>query len=347
MSSQPSWRPNVPESQLFREKTWLQGPNLSAVAYGVNLTLFILNISLLKKRVKGQRSRQTLWLIIYLCVTFILSTLTVAGQAEMTQLSFIDNRDFPGGPAAYEQSQFSSPIGSLGNYSLTLMNWFSDSLLLWRCFVIYRDLRTSIWLVMAVPGLTLLMSFVTGIMFLDKTSQPSSSPWASALFTLLYVATSLSLNILLTLMIVIRLYFYRRHTIKLLGHRHATQYTSIITMLVESAAVMDVMFIFFLIPFAMGNPIANIFLLSMVQVQVAASYMIIYRVAQGIAWTSHTVSSEMTGPSLPTRGMGSSIQFQRGAVSVDQSVISSITLQPQNQSPIDAPQRSKYPIQQP
>lgn len=139
---------------------------------------------------------------------------------------------------------------------------------------------------MAVPGLMLLMSFgrstspfawmwkllslvlVTGIIFLYRTSQPSSSPWASAFATLLYVSTSLSLNILLTLMIVTRLYFHRRHTIKLLGRRHATHYTSIITMLVESAAVMDVMFIFFIIPFAIGNPIANIFLLSMVQVQV-------------------------------------------------------------------------------
>ena len=52
MSSEPSWRPNVPESQLFDEKTWLQGAILSAVAYGINLTLFTLNVSLLRTRAK-------------------------------------------------------------------------------------------------------------------------------------------------------------------------------------------------------------------------------------------------------------------------------------------------------
>ena len=135
MSSESSWRPDVPESQLFDEKTWLQGAILSAVAYGINLTLFILNVSLLRARAKletkhdTRAKRQTIYLLIYVCVIFILSTLTMASQAEMTQLGFIDYRDFPGGPAAYEELKFSSPISSLGNYCVSLMNWFSDSLL--------------------------------------------------------------------------------------------------------------------------------------------------------------------------------------------------------------------------
>ena len=135
MSSEPSWRPNVPESQLFDEKTWLQGAILSAVAYGINLTLFILNVSLLSTRAKletkhdTRAKRQTICLLIYVCVIFILSTLTMASQAAMTQLGFIDNRDFPGGPAAYEELKFSSPISSMGNYCISLMSWFSQILL--------------------------------------------------------------------------------------------------------------------------------------------------------------------------------------------------------------------------
>ena len=135
MSSEPSWRPNVPESQLFDEKTWLQGAILSAVAYGINLTLFILNVSLLRMRAKLETKhdirakRQTICLLIYVCVIFILSTLAMASQAEMTQLGFIDDRDFPGGPAAYEKLEFSIPVSSLGNYCVCMMNWFSDILL--------------------------------------------------------------------------------------------------------------------------------------------------------------------------------------------------------------------------
>ena len=157
MSSHPSWRPNVPESQLFDEKTWLQGAILSAVAYGINLTLFILNISLLRMRAKleikhdNRAKRQTICLLIYVCVIFILSTLTIASQAEMTQLGFIDDRDFPGGPAAYEELRFSSPIASLGNYSVCLMNWFSDSLLVFLLSTIHLNLLIDkLTLVMAL-----------------------------------------------------------------------------------------------------------------------------------------------------------------------------------------------------
>lgn len=69
-------------------------------------------------------------------------------------------------------------------------------------------------------------------------------------------------------MIVIRLYLHRRRTTKLLGPRHAVHYTGIIAILIESAALQNVMVIFFLIPFAMGSSLANIPLSSMVQVQV-------------------------------------------------------------------------------
>jgi hypothetical protein len=159
MSSDSSWRPNVPDSQLFDEKTWLQGAILSAVAYGINLTLFILNISLLRMRAKLETKhdirakRQTISLLIYICVIFVLSTLTMASQAEMTQLGFVDNRDFPGGPAAYEELKFSSPISSLGNYCVSLMNWFSDSLLVYifrLTFTLFFLLIDKLTLVMAL-----------------------------------------------------------------------------------------------------------------------------------------------------------------------------------------------------
>jgi len=53
-----------------------------------------------------------------------------------------------------------------------------------------------------------------------------------------------------------------------MGRHHAAHYTSIIAILIESAAILDVVIIFFLIPFAIGNPIANIPLSTLVQVQV-------------------------------------------------------------------------------
>lgn len=49
--------------------------------------------------------------------------------AEFTQLAFIDNRNFPGGPNAYENVMFAIPVDSMGNVSAALQNWLCDALL--------------------------------------------------------------------------------------------------------------------------------------------------------------------------------------------------------------------------
>ena len=158
---------------------------------------------------------------------------------------------------------------------------------------------------------------VTGIIYLVQVSQPSSSPWSISTLTLIYAAITFIVNVVLTLMIVIRLYLLRRRTSKVLGPRHAVHYTSIIAILVESAVLMDIILLFFVIPFAMGNPLANTPLSAGVQVQVRQSfqewgwwliwfglstgYFIIYRVAQGVAWTSRTAVSDLTIHGMPGR----------------------------------------------
>ncbi|KAF8151329.1 hypothetical protein B0H34DRAFT_664418 [Crassisporium funariophilum] len=296
-----SYRPNVPSSQLFDEKTWLQGGIISAVVFGINIALFTLTFTLLRARIKREihqekhPSRQAVWLMAYIWVIFILCTLTMASQAEMTQLGFVDNRDFPGGPAAFQELMFSLPISRLGNVCFFLLNWCSDFLLLWRCLVIFKNSATSVWLIMGLPGVMLLSSFVTGVLYLDRTSRASSSPWDSAFtYTLAYGIVSLTLNVVLTGMIVIRLYLHRQRIAMLVGPRYANQYTSIISMLVESASILYVVVIFFLIPFAMGNALAHIPFSSIGQVQAMASYMIIFRVAQGTAWSSDTATEIAT-----------------------------------------------------
>ncbi|KIJ94327.1 hypothetical protein K443DRAFT_134787 [Laccaria amethystina LaAM-08-1] len=276
------YRPNVPASQLFAEKTWLQGGILSAVAYGVVLTLFSLNFCLLREKARQEthensRRRQRLALLVYTCFMFILSTLTMASQAEMTQLGFIDNRDFPGGPAAYETVMFSIPISMLGNV-------------------------------------------LTGITYLVRISRLESGPWHSTAFTLIYGFISLSLNILLTLMISIRLYFHRRRVYKVLGKRHGSHYTSIISLLVESASIQDVVVLFFLISFILGSPVANIALSTLVQVQTIASFMIIYRVAQGTAWNSGTASDILTEDVVRQARKFSNIRFTGTTVGIETSV---------------------------
>ena len=172
---------------------------------------------------------------------------------------------------------------------------------------------------MAILGLLLSAPFGTSIIQTWKTlnvpvvfsyeiylscsvfsTSSSESPWSISILTLFYYVTfSVNLN----LMIFNRLYPFRRGTSKVMGSLHAVNYTSTIAMLVKSAALMpvDTMLHFFIIPFATGNPFANIPLSSGVQAAwgtgtslisrlvAMVTYMIIFRVALGIAWTSQTI----------------------------------------------------------
>lgn len=123
--------PDEPAAVIFAEKAWLQGALLAAVAYGAEITLFSMCLYLLIRRhLYGTNHKRTnMILLIYITIMFILSTLFYASNAQFTQLAFIDNRNFPGGPNTYEQIMFSIPIDELGNVCAIMTTWLADALL--------------------------------------------------------------------------------------------------------------------------------------------------------------------------------------------------------------------------
>lgn len=120
---------------------------------------------------------------------------------------------------------------------------------------------------------------------------------------------SLSLNILLTLMIVLRLAAYRQKGRYIFGQAYGEHYGSISTMFIESAALYTICSILLLATYATGHPINQIWLGISPAVQVTptfilrsfrllngyhqeiSNYLIIYRVVQGNAWNTNTLGS--------------------------------------------------------
>jgi hypothetical protein len=76
-----------------------------------------------------------------------------------------------------------------------------------------------------------------------------------------YYAISLGVNIILTILIIVRLLMYRRRILGTLPDDYAKQYTGIATIIVESAAVYSLCALLFLVTYAVNNP-ANQFLLA-------------------------------------------------------------------------------------
>lgn len=101
-----------------------------------------------------------------------------------------------------------------------------------------------------------------GVLWTLQSSQPGLS-FYSALplaYGISYYALSLSVNMVLTALIIIRLYQYRRMVTSTLPAEYARHYVTLGTVFVESAALYSVFALTFLITYAVNNPINQVFL---------------------------------------------------------------------------------------
>lgn len=102
------------------------------------------------------------------------------------------------------------------------------------------------------------------------TSIARANPWTgpAVLWQTIYMAVTISFNILVTLGIVYRLVSMRRSVHQIYPLNEAKLYTSIIAMVVESAALYTVTYLAYYICFLTGRPFQRAILPILVQVMV-------------------------------------------------------------------------------
>ena len=106
-----------------------------------------------------------------------------------------------------------------------------------------------------------------GIAFVYQSAQAPFDIWSA----LPYLSISLSLNILLTLMIIARLILYTRDTRTALGMSGIGGLCKTIVMtLVESCALFAVNSLLVIVPIGAGNPIWSFFMVIMAEILVCA-----------------------------------------------------------------------------
>ena len=99
----------------------------------------------------------------------------------------------------------------------------------------------------------------TGIAYIyEKSTQPDWSSISSNVI-ISYISISVSLNVLLTLMIIIRLVLHHRDIRHALGTSVSGLYGAIITTLVESYALYAGTLLLYVIPLAANSIVSNIF----------------------------------------------------------------------------------------
>jgi len=271
------------------EKLNQWGLLLSVFTYGSHVALFFKCL----KSLSRQRNRRLL-LIGYTVVLFVLATVAIALQIWWTQVAFVDNRLYPGGPTQFLlDNSLSAPNRALTTMYI-LMNWLADSLILYRFYVLCKCEVIGgrpIALLFVIPCSLALI--VTAIVFFPNIAGLGVSRWTNSVSVgpgIAYMALSLCVNTTLTLLIVCRLLLIRRSFRRTLGPHHGQPYTSIVALLIESASLYTIIALMTVITCGVGSPIQYALLPMLGQLQAIPPLLIATRVAEGLALSKSTYS---------------------------------------------------------
>ncbi|KAI6129395.1 hypothetical protein EDD16DRAFT_1545264 [Pisolithus croceorrhizus] len=272
----------TPNTNLWLERSRLDGMMLGAVSYGILLLLTFQAVgAILSRHRNGNGVLYRPWLLAYVVVTFVLATIGFAANLKYTEMIWIDLRDAPGGPVALIEDELSYWINVMALTCYFVMEWFMQALLLHRCIVVWNGNRyitifmTSLFLTMIALSISVLAGG-SGAVFYNLNTQ------------LAYLCIEVGMTVAYTLLVSWRLLNFRREVGGLVGSEHLGTYGAAVTMVVESAAMYSVLGIIFIISYALHSNISNLVLLSISHVQAISQLIIIIRVVQGRAVGTHT-----------------------------------------------------------
>ncbi|EJD46610.1 hypothetical protein AURDEDRAFT_113662 [Auricularia subglabra TFB-10046 SS5] len=279
-----TWHPKESALDLWNERSYLNGIFIGAVAYGVHATLFFITLKLLWARPRTTW-KDYIW-ISYIIILFAISSIGNGTQFKFTQMIYIDNREYPGGPAKYFVDGSTDFMAVFCNSVYVVNTWFQDGLLLYRFWIIF----SHSYLILAFPMLIYLVTIALACVLIFMLSRPGMTIWSTVGFQLFtaYWSISVAFNILLTIAIVSRLLVMRYKIGRTNKALAIGPYVSVSAMLIESAFLYSACGVIFLVSYGVNSPVQNLVLPTLAQVESVAPLLIIMRVAQGNAWSADT-----------------------------------------------------------
>ncbi|KAK7688187.1 hypothetical protein QCA50_008557 [Cerrena zonata] len=277
-----------PAVSLWFEQTIHAGIHLGSIAYGMHILIYSTCAYYL---IHEGRKGNWKWLT-YITLLLALGTLNIAINMHLEEVDWINERNFPGGPLAHLISSQSSALNVAGDVASDLVPFFADGLLIYRVYIVWGK-----WYMAVIPGIALLATLALGILSAVQTAQPNASLWSNGVlnFTVPFFSLTMALNIFLTLLLIFRLLYMRHQLRSTIGPQYGRTYTSIATMILESALPNALISFIFVVLYAIHNPAANLLLPLQVQLNCFSPVLIILRVTRGRAWTANTVSELQNG----------------------------------------------------
>jgi hypothetical protein len=103
---------------------------LCGFGYGIVFTLYCACARVLYFQYqKTDRRKQALFMLVYITILTIFGGLYFASNARVTQLAYVNFRNYPLGPNDYTLLMYSSPINLLGVVTYAMIGWMTDAIL--------------------------------------------------------------------------------------------------------------------------------------------------------------------------------------------------------------------------
>ncbi|KAF9269953.1 hypothetical protein L218DRAFT_4101 [Marasmius fiardii PR-910] len=278
---------------LTFERSLYIGGQFTGILYGVQLVLFAISCRLMTRPPYGAKSDSRFYICYGACL-LVLWTTALSCNAVFGQLAWIDHRDVEGGPATYIGEHISDPYNTLGTTAGVALNFLADALLIYRCYVIW-----SSWIVVLFPAFLYVGTFAMSLLLIYESAQPGANFFKGHAvdFGVPYIALTISNNVIVTSLICGRLITVKSRMRTAIGPDHAKMYTSVIAIMVESAAPFTILGVIYAITYARHSPTSIAFVQLWGDFCALSPQFIILRVAMGKAWSKGT-SGQLTTPHL-------------------------------------------------
>lgn len=121
--------PNETSFDLWTERSNFVSVPLSSVAYGIHFTLYLIVAHHLiyhpsSSSSSSSRIKPSWPLVAYISVNFILGTFGIAAESRFNELTYVDDRNYPGGPNAFVSAQYGDFINIFGTSAYVLLPSF-------------------------------------------------------------------------------------------------------------------------------------------------------------------------------------------------------------------------------
>ncbi|EAU85596.2 hypothetical protein CC1G_06309 [Coprinopsis cinerea okayama7 len=298
--------PEVVEKLSSIRLVWIKAATVAYICYGAVVVLAITSLHLILRGISKSRldaSPQSNHIIVNVRIPIILTTRNVIALVYVLAMTTLSTLAMLSMTRTVSQAiitsgcwngltheNWYSAVDKMHYYVFVLTNWGSDGLLVWRCFVIYRSsTRMPVWVSLTLPIVLYLAVVGMGLWFMVPKVPHPHGPHphnnTGRLYEILYSSLTLSLNILVTLMIVARLLVYRWRLTSILGKSQGSHYTSYVAILIESAVLIVLSNIFLIVVMQRNSPLEATAFQASIQVQAIAPLLIIVRLLQGKAWS--------------------------------------------------------------